>query len=336
MKAVILAAGEGTRLRPLTYVMPKPLVPVLSTPLIVETITKLAASGVRDFLIVTKYMEDTLKQYLGDGSQYGVSLSYLTQGPEKGTGAATRIAREFVGDSPFFLSFADLYISPENYPSLLSAYERFGQPDLMLTVYEVDDPCHGAAVYETEGRVEKVLEKPAPGTSTTNWMNAGLFCAQPVLFDYLDALTPSERGEYELPDAFNQMIAEGRPVYATPLTGVWSDLGRPQQVLLTDGQAMRHDMSLVSRPDPMALVHIGAQAEVGACHFEGIVSIAGKTEVESGCKLVNCAILGDAYLETACELVNCLVAPGVYVKSGERHIGSADEPVILMPTGYGL
>ena len=335
MKAVILAAGEGTRLRPLTYVLPKPLVPVLSTPLIVEIITQLAQAGVRDLLIVTKYMEDVIKDYLGDGSQYGVALSYLTQGPEKGTGAATRIAREFVHDSPFFLGFGDLYISPENYASLLAAYEGFGQPDLMLTLYEVDDPCHGAAVYEAAGRVERVIEKPAPGTSTTRWMNAGLFCAQPVLFDYLDALSPSARGEYELPDAFNQMIAEGRAVYATPLEGLWSDLGRPQQVLLTDGQVMRHDLSLVSRPDPMALIHVGPQAQVGACHFEGIVSIAGKTEVESGCKLVNCALLGDAYLETACELVNCIVAPGVYVKSGERHVGSSDEPVILMPSDSG-
>jgi NDP-sugar pyrophosphorylase family protein len=190
-------------------------------------------------------------------------------------------------------------------------------------------------VYEKEGRVEQVVEKPAPGTSRTNWMNAGLFVAKPSLFDYLDQLEPSERGEYELPDAFNRLIEEGRRVYAAPLEGVWSDLGRPSQVLWTDGEVMKYDKRLCTLPEPNALVHISPEAHVGPCRFEGIVAVAQKAEVEAGCTLANVAILGETYIETHSELRNCLVAPGAYIRSGERHIGSPEEPAIVMPTGAG-
>ena len=164
------------------------------------------------------------------GSRLGLRFRYLRQEQQDGTGSAVHLARDEVGDEPFLLALGDILVSPENYPRLLASFEE--RPcEAILSLVRVGDPCRGAAVYVDDGmRLTRIVEKPPPGTSTTPWNNAGVFVFSPIIFDYTARLTPSLRGEYELPQAIMQMIADGRELRGFPLTGFWGDMGTPEDL----------------------------------------------------------------------------------------------------------
>ena len=193
MKAVLLAAGRGSRLGPLTESTPKGLLEVAGRPIIVRIIDGLIAASVDDFAIVTGYLAAKLEAGLGNGSQSGVRITYFRQEQLNGTAAALALAREFVGDERFFFGWGDILIRPENYREVIRK-ARFA--DAAIALNEVDDPFAGGAVYvDDDFRVTRMSEKPPRGTSTTRWNNAGLGVLGPEIWAAIEELQPSERGE---------------------------------------------------------------------------------------------------------------------------------------------
>ena len=144
---------------------------------------------------------------------------------------AMLLARDFVGDEDAFIfGWGDILMDAENYARFIGA-ARSQSYDLMLSINRVRDPWRGGAVYvDAKMRVERLVEKPAPGTSTTHWNNAGLFAATPRIFDYLAKLKPSPRGELELPQAIAMMIEDRCEVRAVDVRGFWSDVGTPEDL----------------------------------------------------------------------------------------------------------
>ncbi len=229
MKAVILAAGKGTRMREITDSIPKPMVEVGGRPMLWRVLTALRGAGVGEAAVIVGYMADSIRSYFGDGETVGVRLSYFVQEVQNGTGKAAEPAREFLSDGPFFFSFGDILTDPSVYSGMSDDFAS-SATDLLLAVREVDDPSRFGAVATDGGHITSIVEKPAPGTEPSNWVNAGIFIARPSLFDYTSRLELSPRGEYEIPDALRMMIADGLTVRAYEVAADWRDVGTPEDL----------------------------------------------------------------------------------------------------------
>jgi NDP-sugar pyrophosphorylase family protein len=230
VKAVILAAGKGTRLAELTRTKPKPMVEVGDKPALERIILALSKVGVHDFVIVVGYLSEVVEQYFGDGTPWGVNIRYVKQEVPDGTGSALHLTKDAVGDNPFFMTYGDILVPASNYAGMIQTFEQT-KSRAILGLNWIDDPYKGAAVYlGPDNRVERIIEKPPKGTSTTNWNNAGMYVFDPVIFEYTARLRPSARGEYELPDAIQAMLSDGLDIRGYPLEGYWRDIGTPQDV----------------------------------------------------------------------------------------------------------
>lgn len=230
MKAVILAAGKGTRMGALTRDIPKPMITVLGKPVVEHVMRRMMAAGVTDFVLVTKYLADVIADYFGDGSRLGASVEYVDQIDKYGTGAALLSAKELVGGEPSMMTFADVITSTATYAQAIRIFRERGGAGV-VTVNRVDDPCTGAAVViGGDGRIDSVIEKPPKGRSPSNWNSSGIFVFSPAIFGYLEGLKPSWRGEYELADAVNAMVADGLSLYPSYLEGDWLDVGTVESI----------------------------------------------------------------------------------------------------------
>lgn len=233
MRALILAAGRGTRLGALTATCPKPMLDLGGRPILDGIVTAIRDAGVREFVIVTGHLAERIESHFGDGSGFGVSIRWCRQDNPQGTGQAVNMARGLLGDVPFLMTYGDIVISLENYGEALREFERV-PCDLLVGLNWVEDPAAGGAVYVDEtNRVTRVIEKPPPGTSTTHWNSAGLMVFTPKIFTHTAALTPSARGEYELTDAMMGLLNSGALVRGMPLAGFWSDIGTPEDLRRT-------------------------------------------------------------------------------------------------------
>ena len=225
MKALILAAGRGTRLAPYTDSCPKPMLPIAGVPMVERIMTNIAArTEVREFVLVTGYRADVVEGHFGDGSRWGWRVAYVLQEVPRGVADALRCAESDLRDGAFLMTYGDIMLDPTNY----AKFAKTNSPDVKAVVglNWMEDPYQGAAVYLDDAmRVKLIQEKPPRGTATTHWNNAGLFLFDPLIFDYASRLVPSARGEFELPDAISAMITDGHPVQGVPLEGTWRDVG---------------------------------------------------------------------------------------------------------------
>ena len=232
MKALLLAAGRGTRLGPLTANQPKPMIPIGGVPMIERIMGRIAAeTPIRKFVLITGYKADVLESYFGDGAKWGWKMHYVPQETPRGVGDAVNCASSVLADSPFMMTYGDIMLDLVNYGLFASEYAKngLGETKAYVGLNWVDDPWAGAAVYLDENHViERIQEKPAKGTATTHWNNAGLFIFDPLIFKYTAKIVPSARGEYELPDAISAMIADGHPAKGIALEGGWRDVGTPE------------------------------------------------------------------------------------------------------------
>jgi dTDP-glucose pyrophosphorylase len=224
-KAVILAAGRGTRMGELTRETPKPLIDLNGRPMLLHILDRVAAAGISEVFIVTGYLADQLEAV---AASHGIRVVFRRQTEVNGTAKAALLAREWVGEDAFLLTFGDILAESAHYVGMR---EDFAGTDGVLAARYVEDPFQGAAIYvDSERRVERIIEKPVKGTSTTHWNSAGIYVFSPALFDELERVPLSERGEYEATSAISQLIDGGRHLRMFPLDGDWLDVGRPEDL----------------------------------------------------------------------------------------------------------
>jgi NDP-sugar pyrophosphorylase family protein len=223
--AVILAAGRGSRMGPLTSRTPKPLLPVGDRPLIEWIVGGIAAAGIEHAVVVIGYLGEQIARALGDGSRFGLRIEYRVQEETDGTARALLAAEAEASRAPFLLTWGDILVEPRLYADMADSFRR-APCDALLAVNATDDPWRGAAVYvDAEWRVTRLEEKPPRGTAMTRWNNAGVLALAPRIFEFARRLRPSARGEYELPAAVAAMVEAGCTVRAHPIRGFWSDVG---------------------------------------------------------------------------------------------------------------
>jgi NDP-sugar pyrophosphorylase family protein len=236
MKAVILAAGKGTRMKQLTASRPKPMIEICGKPMLEHIVVALRDSGIGEFILITGYLAELVETHFGSGERLGIRIHYIRQQTQNGTGSAFHLARSLVGTESFFAGYGDIITSLGNYPRLIQDFER-KRCDALLGLNWVEDPYRGAAVYMNSDEViTNIIEKPPQGTSTSNWNNAGLMIFSHHLFDYTDKLQPSRRGEYEVTDAIRAIIQDKCRVFGFKLQGFWSDVGRPEDLEIVTRQ----------------------------------------------------------------------------------------------------
>jgi NDP-sugar pyrophosphorylase family protein len=231
--AVLLAAGRGKRLGPLTANTPKVMLDIAGAPVLAHVADVLVGAGLTNFIVVTGYLSNQIEQWAKTWQLQnpGIKITTVRQPELNGTGGAMLAARpHLAGHARFVFGWGDILMDRANYPRFIH-HARNDEYDLMLAVNRVKDPFRGAAVYLSANMiVERLDEKPMPGTAKTEWNNAGLFATGQLIFDYLARLKPSQRGELEAPGAIAQMIADGRVVRAVDMRGFWSDVGTPEDV----------------------------------------------------------------------------------------------------------
>jgi dTDP-glucose pyrophosphorylase len=225
-KAVLLAAGRGTRMRDLTETLPKPMLEVRSKPVLQHIIEGLRDNGLTSLLIVVGWRADVVKEFFGDGSRLGVKIDYETQTVQDGTGRVVALAQNFVGADPFLLSYGDILIAQENYRRIRDALTG---AEAVISVKRSDDVSQGGAVFVNEKfELTDLREKPKPGEPTSPWYNAGVYAFQRSIFDYIAKLEPSPRGEYELTDAIRNLALDAKKVQAIEIAGDWADVRDPE------------------------------------------------------------------------------------------------------------
>jgi len=225
-KAVLLAAGRGTRMRELTQELPKPMLQVRGEPVLQHIIKGLRGAGLTDFLVIVGWHAEVVRDSFGDGSQLGVRVEYTTQVVQDGTGKVVELARAFAASDPFVLSYGDILIAPENYPRICAT---LAGAEAVVSVKRNEDVTQGGAVFVNE-RFELVdlREKPKPGEPTSPWYNAGIYAFRPSIFEFIAKLERSPRGEYELTDAIRDLALAGNKVQALELAGAWADVRDPE------------------------------------------------------------------------------------------------------------
>lgn len=224
-QAVILAAGRGTRMGELTRALPKPLIPLNGRPMLLHILDRMSVAGIERVLLVTGYLGDRIEAV---ARTHGLPVSFVRQTEIDGTARAALLAKDWVGTDPFLLTFADILAEPGHYTGMRDC---FVGSDGVLAARHVEDPFQGAAIYaDAAGRVEKIIEKPPLGSSTTHWNSAGIYVFSPNIFAELARVPLSERGEYELTSAITQSIDAGSMLRLFALEGTWLDVGRPGDI----------------------------------------------------------------------------------------------------------
>ncbi len=240
MKAVILAAGKGTRMKELTNELPKPMLQVQNKPILEHILSGIIAAGIREVFIVTGFRAEVVENYFGNGEKWQARISYGRQVVQDGTGKAPELAREFVGSSPFLLTYGDILVKPDTYQQMI---RRFHDGDFsgVITVTPGEDVTKGGLnFFDEHFCLKRVVEKATPqqleqlrrkGWLKPNqpvWYNAGIYIFKPSLFDFTARLQKSPRGEYELTDAVNGLLVAGHKLAGLEIQGRWVDVRDPQ------------------------------------------------------------------------------------------------------------
>lgn len=240
MKAVILAAGKGTRMGSLTADTPKPMLAVKGKAILEHIIEGVKDAGVVRLCVVTGWRAEAIETHFRDGSRWGVSIQYVRQTVQDGTGKAPELAKDFVGEDPFLLTYGDILVKPDAYRRLREAYERTDRQGAISVIKGENVTKGGVNLFDSDFCLEEVVEKPSPETlkaletsgrlkpGSPVWYNAGLYIFEPSLFTEIARLEKSPRDEYELTDAINGLCRSGAKLAGSIIEGDWADVRDPQ------------------------------------------------------------------------------------------------------------
>jgi len=302
MKALILAAGEGTRLRPLTSNIPKPLLTVAGRPYLAHLVRALGDAGIKEQVILVGWKANRVREFFGDGRQMGVELSYLEQKERLGTANAIGVA-EGVMDGDFVCVNGDVVMSPEAVAEMVSAFDKDHTP--FMGAVEVPEPQRFGVVQHEEGKLVRIIEKPSDPPSKL--INGGFFGLTTEVFEHIRNTGRSPRGEFEFTDTLN-MMASRTEVRVRRITGEWMDVGYPWELL----RANEFLMGRLKRD-------IRGTVEEGAV-LKGAVVVEEGALVRSGSY-----IEGPAYIAKGCDIgPNCYIRPSTCLGESVR-VGSSVE-----------
>ncbi|HZO35594.1 MAG TPA: glucose-1-phosphate thymidylyltransferase [Solirubrobacteraceae bacterium] len=294
MKGLILSGGKGTRLRPITHTSAKQLVPVANKPVLFYGIEAMAAAGIAEIgIIIAPETGDEIRAEAGDGSRFGIEITYIVQDEPAGLAHAVLTAEPFLGDDPFVMYLGDNLLQG-GIVALVEAFEA-NAPDALILLTPVPDPENYGVAELEDGRVRRLAEKPAE--PATNLALVGVYMFNASIHDAARAIDPSPRGELEITDAIQHLVDRGMRVEPHIVEGWWKDTGRLDDML----EANR-----------LILDHLEPSVE-----GELIDSTAdGRVRIDPGARLERCSVRGPAVIAAGARLTDCYIGP--YTAIGEN------------------
>lgn len=324
MKALILSGGSGTRLRPLTYTSAKQLVPVANKPVLFFGIESVVAAGITEIGIIVGDTHAEIEAAVGDGSQFGASVTYIRQDSPRGLAHAVMIAEEFIGDDPFVMYLGDNLIAG-GITSLVEEYKSLGVSAEILLAHVPNPQQFGVAELTDDGKVFRLVEKPPEPKSDLALV--GVYMFDKTIFESVHRIKPSARGELEITDAIQDLIDRGLTVHPHIVRGWWKDTGKPEDML----EANRIVLQTLDAPRRAAMdensriegkVKIGDNVEIVDSLIRGPVVIGDGAKIEHAFVGPYTAI-GDGCQLERCEIENSIVLEGSEIRDiGLRIDGS--------------
>jgi UDP-N-acetylglucosamine diphosphorylase/glucosamine-1-phosphate N-acetyltransferase len=320
MKAVILAAGEGVRLQPITSTRPKHLIKVCGKPILEHCLDAVKTSGIEEVLVVIHYMGDAIRQCFGDGKKFGLKIEYVEQKAVLGTGNAVSLVEPYIKDD-FLLVYGDLLFSAEAVKNVIDLHKK-EKPAVSMAVVPVEKPedC-GIVELEDEKHVKRIVEKPNRKEAPSNLANAGVYVFSTEIFDKIRETSASARGEWEITDAISQLAKEEKAVLAVKISrDDWIDIGRPWDLLEANRWAlMKKDHKVRGHVENGANI-IGpvtvaetARIRSGA-YVEGPTFIDEESDIGPNCYIRPYTSIGKKVrIGNACEIKNSIIMDNVHI-----------------------
>jgi mannose-1-phosphate guanylyltransferase/phosphomannomutase len=319
MKAVIMAGGEGTRLRPLTSNAPKPMMPIANRPMMEHIVELLKRHGFDDIVVTVAFMANHIRNYFGDGSELGVRMVYATEESPLGTAGSVRNARDEL-DERFLVISGDVLTDVD-----LGAIARFHDERQALAtigLVRVEDPLEfGIVITREDGTIERFLEKPTWGQVFSDTINTGIFVLEPEIFDYIDADRPVDFSS----EVFPRLLEEGLPVYGAVVEGYWEDVGTLDAYVrahkdVLDGR-VAIDLPGFEISDG---VYVGEGAEIHPdAVIDGPAIVGDYCRIEAGARLGEYSVLGiNVRVRKGADLQRSVVHDNTYIGENVRMRGT--------------
>ena len=330
MKAVVLVAGKGTRMEPLTSNCPKVMLPVANKPILEHILNSAIEAGIDGFVFITGYLEKQIREYFGDGSKWGVSIEYVQQKEQLGTANAIGCAKGHV-DGAFFVLNGDMLIGQEDLKALLSRTE-----EAVICVKEVENPSDFGVLETENNRVVRIVEKPK--NPPTNLANAGIYLFRESIFDFIDKTKASVRNEFEITDSIQMLIDSGAAVGYSSLDGRWIDVGYSWDLLRANEYLLKNlKGSCEGIVEPNAtikgevLVGKGTLIRNGS-YIEGPVIIGENCDIGPNCFIRPSTAIGNhVRIGNAVEIKNTIIMEKTHV----GHLSYAGDSIIGRGCNFG-
>ncbi len=314
MKAMVLAAGLGTRLQPLTFEIPKPMVPVLDRPVMAHILDLLERQGFDRVIANLHWFPDTIRGYFGDRVEYRHEEELL------GTAGGVRNAREFFGDDLVVVVSGDA-LTDLDLRELVDRHRSTGGI-ATLTVKKVPDTReYGVVIHDEDGRIQGFQEKPDPAEALSDLGNCGIYCFSPEVFDYF----PKEPFADWAQDVFPELLSHDVPFFVHEIEDYWNDVGSLDELRTGTFDALEGRLRLeVSGEEVADGVRVGEGTSLAACEqIEGPVWVGAECELGPGTRLVGPLVIGDrARVGEGAALRESIVLPGTRVDAGAILIGA--------------
>lgn len=332
MKAIILTAGEGTRMRPLTTTRPKTMLITGGKPLIQYNIESLRDAGIKDITLVIGYKREVIEEYFGDGSDFGVNINYAVQDGQLGTAHAIASAEKYIDES-FIVLNGDIIVSYDLIRNLIEKYatRTSNKVKSVLTLIEVDNPSNYGIVSILNDKIIEIIEKPEKESAPSNLANAGIYLFSTEIFDAIRETELSERGEYEITDSLKIELEKGYEILGLISREPWMDVGRPWELLKCnqdflskmeeDIQGEIEDNVTIHGP-----VHLGKNSIIrSGCYIDGPVFIGDNCDVGPNTYLrPNACLCNNVNVGNAVEIKNSVIMDGTNV----NHLSYVGDSVI--------
>lgn len=322
MKAVIMAGGFGTRLHPLSINLPKPMVPLCNRPIMLHIVDLLKKHGITELVMLLYFQPETIKKFFGDGSEYGVNITYVTPLEDLGTAGAVKAAARHL-DERFMIISGDLLTDFDLTAALKYHEEKQAQATLTLT--PVADPLQfGVVITNSEGEITKFLEKPDWGEVFSDTINTGIYILEP---EVLDLIPEGENRDWSK-DVFPLMLKQQKRLFGCTLKGYWQDIGNCDAYLETCKEILTDKVAINFEETPSSShtgLYLGAEASFNQDilpHLQGKVVLGDNTRLVGLPKLKNCIIGRNCVIEDGAELEDAILWDNVYVKANARINGA--------------
>jgi len=325
MRAMVLAAGLGTRLRPITYAMPKPMVPVLNRPVMEHIVRLLARNGFGEAIANLHWFPETIEGHFGDGSAFGVELSYSREEALLGTSGGVRKARDFLGDS--FLVISGDALTDIDLAAMRAFHESHDGVATLATKRVADTTQFGVAITGADGRIQGFQEKPQPAEALSDLANCGIYMFRSEIFDFFPSPgTSKAAGEGDPPgfadwamDVFPALLENDVPFYSHEIEAYWNDIGNLDELRQGNLDALSGAVQ-VEPGAPEVADGIRSASELDGAEVEGPALIGSRVELGKGVRIQGPAIVGDG----------CRLGAGAWVRDSILLAGTELAPEAML------